>query len=69
MILDVLEGFPSKPLVEIQRASHPLPSSIQDVSVNHSRSDIIVTQKFLDCPDVITVLQEMRGKGMPERVT
>ena len=45
-ILDVLGGFPSKPLAEIQRASYSLPSSIQNVSVNHSRSDIFMTQKF-----------------------
>ena len=46
MTLEVLDGFPSKPLAEIQRASYSLPSSIQNVSVNHSRSDIIMTQKF-----------------------
>jgi hypothetical protein len=36
--------------------------------VNHRRPDILVPQEFLDGPNVIPVLEEMRGKGVAERV-
>ena len=49
MIPDVLDGFPSKPLVEIQRTSDALAAALQDVGTNHGRSDIVVPQEFLNC--------------------
>ena len=50
---------------------------LKNMSVDHRRSDIFVTEEFLDgaytCPEpqvlgVITVLEQMRGKTMAECV-
>ncbi len=38
------------------------------MSVDHCRADVPVSQKFLDCPDIVPVFQEMRGKGMAQGV-
>jgi hypothetical protein len=65
---DFLDGFPSKLLVEIQRTSDALTTTLQNVGINHGRSHIVVSQEFQDSSDVITALLELRNKGMPKRL-
>ena len=52
----------------VKRADHVFRAAVQDVRVNHCRADVAVAQKFLDCADVIAVLQHVRRKGMPKGV-
>jgi len=39
------------------------------MGINHSRADVFEAQQFLNGPNIVTVLEQMRGKGMVERVT
>ena len=50
----------------IQRAAHGQAAAIEDVSVDHGRLDVFVTQQFLDGADVVVIFQQMRGKGVAE---
>ena len=38
------------------------------MSVDHSRSDILVPQEFLHCPNIVPILQQVRGKTVSERM-
>ena len=38
------------------------------MGVNHRSLDVLVTEKFLNCPDVVARFQELRGEGMTECV-
>ncbi len=38
------------------------------MGVDHGRADVLVTQEFLDCSDVVSILQEMRRKGVAQGV-
>src|SRR5205814_4739021 len=37
--------------------------------VDHRRADVAMAEQLLDGPDVVTVVEQVRGEGMPERVT
>jgi hypothetical protein len=39
------------------------------MSVNHGGSDIVMAEQFLNRPDVAARVNQMRSKGMTERVT
>ena len=41
---------------------------VQHVRVHHGGADVLVTEQFLDCPDVLTGLKKVRGERMPECV-
>jgi hypothetical protein len=43
-------------------APYTFSAPIQDVRVDHGRSHVDVAQPLLNCPDVVAVFQEMRGK-------
>ena len=49
-----------------QRGSGQPRGSVQDVRVDHRGADIVVTEKFLHGPDVVVVLEQVRGKGMTQ---
>jgi hypothetical protein len=36
------------------------------MGVNHRSLDVLVTEKFLNGPDVVAAFQELRGEGMTE---
>jgi len=52
----------------IRRATDPSIPSIEDMGVHHRRADILMSQKLLNCPDVVAVLEQMGGEGVPECV-
>ena len=52
----------------VQRAGHSLSALLKDVGIDHRRSQIAVSEKLLDCPDVSAALQKMCREGMPKRV-
>jgi hypothetical protein len=41
----------------------------EDVRVDLRRPDILVPEEFLDGPDICSVRQQVRGEGVPKRVT
>ena len=58
---------PSRPQ-PVHRAPDSQPATVQDMGVDHGGADIPVPQEFLDGPDVISVLQQVGGKAVPEAV-
>ena len=52
----------------IRRAAHSAPPTVEDVGVDHRGPQVPVAQELLDGADVVTVLQEMGGEGVPEGV-
>ena len=52
----------------IERTPHPAPATLQHVCVDHGRSDVLVPQEFLYCPNVVTILSQVWSKAMPERM-
>ena len=52
----------------IRRALHSQRPAIQHVGVHHGRADILVTEQLLNGAYVVAVLQEMRGKTVPQRI-
>jgi hypothetical protein len=55
-------------LQPIDRALHAYPSAIQDVRVDHRGTDVCVPEQLLDCPDVVSSLEQMRCEGMTQDV-
>ena len=45
------------------------PPAIQHMCIDHRRLHIFVAQQFLDRPDIIALLQQMRRKAVPQGVT
>jgi hypothetical protein len=41
---------------------------VEDVSVDHGGADVVVAQELLDRSDVMAILQQMGGEGVPECV-
>ena len=38
------------------------------MGVDHSSLDILMAEQFLDGADIVAVLEQVRGEGMPEGV-
>ena len=57
-------GFSSHRSQAIERALHATATTINDVGVNHRGRDILVSQQFLDCADIVAILNEMRREAM-----
>ena len=51
----------------IQRTPHPQPWFAQNVRINLRRRHILVPEQLLQRADVISILQQMRRKRMPQR--
>lgn len=41
-------------ILKISRTHNPLPASVDDVGVNHGRPHVLVAQKLLNGPDIVT---------------
>jgi hypothetical protein len=59
------QDFNSK---QIHRASNTLAAAIQDVSVDHRRAHVFVTEKFLNSSYIVPVFQQVRGEAVTERM-
>jgi len=46
----------------------PLAALVEHVGVDQCRLDILMSEEFLDRPDVVAILKQMRGEGMAERL-
>jgi hypothetical protein len=53
----------------IQRTLHPDSRPVQHVRVNHRGAHVLVTKKFLNRANVVAMLEQVRRKRMPQRVT
>ncbi len=53
----------------IERTPYPAPATLQHMRVDHGRSDVLVPQEFLHRPNIVTVLQQVRSKAVPERIS
>jgi hypothetical protein len=56
------------PLQTIGRTPNAQGTPIQDVRVNHRRADIRMAEQFLNRSNIVAVLEQMRRKGVAERV-
>jgi hypothetical protein len=45
-------------------ASDAPAASIQDMGVNHRGTNVVVSEKLLNCPDIITVFQQVGREGV-----
>jgi len=54
--------------VLVQRAANGQGASIEDVSINHRRFHILVSEQFLHRADIIAVLQQVGGEAVAESV-
>lgn len=45
-----------------------MPSFVQNMGIDHSRADVLVTEQFLNRADIVARLKQMRGEGVPEGV-
>ena len=59
--------FPSGGLT-IQRTLDSQSPALKHMSIDHCCFDILVSEEFLNCADVVAVLEQMGGKGMAKRV-
>ena len=50
----------------IQRALQAAAAHAQDMSINHRRGHVLMSEQFLDRPDVGSPLEGVRGKAVPE---
>ncbi len=51
---------------EISWAADTLASSIQHVGVDHHRAEVLVPERFLHCPDVVAVLEQMARTSLTD---
>jgi hypothetical protein len=52
----------------VKRTLDPSHTSVQDMGINHCRADVVVSEKFLDRPDIISVLKQVCCKGVAQSV-
>src|SRR6266567_8275370 len=52
----------------IEGASHATAAAVEDVRIDHGRGDVAVAEEFLDGPDVIAGLEEVRGERVAQGV-
>lgn len=45
----------------VSRAVNSSAASIEDMCVDHCRADVLVPEKFLDRPNIVAVLKQMRA--------
>ena len=53
----------------IEWAPNAETGAVTDVGINHRGGNIFVPEEFLNGPDIITILQQMRSKTVPESMT
>ena len=66
-----MRGFlGSAPLILtwIERTPHVSPTALQHVRVDHRSAYVFVPQEFLHRPNIVTILQQVRSKAVPERM-
>jgi len=57
-----------KPSEGVCRTPDPMASFVEDMRVNHGRFDILMPQKILDGPDVVSVFEQVARKTVAKSV-
>jgi len=52
-------------IIGIERTAHTFATPLEDVCIDHGRTDIFVSQELLHRPNIIAIFYQMRGKTMP----
>ena len=63
IVLAVVRAGQGKP---IRRTSDASPPSVEYMGVDHGRTHVRMTKQFLDRPDVVPILEEVRREGVAE---
>ncbi len=53
----------------VERTPNAETGFVQNMRIDHRRGNILVSQEFLDRPDVVAAFEQMGGKAMTESVT
>ena len=69
MIPDNVRTLFGKKTVKIGWAADALAAFVQNVSIDHCRSNVTMAQEFLHGADVVTGFDEVGGEAVPERVS
>jgi len=64
----VLAAFVFWGCLAIQRAAHSFGATIEDVSINLCRFNVLVAEEFLHSADIVAGFQEMGGEAVAEGV-
>lgn len=59
----------SRPLEPIRGTEHPAAPTVQHVGVNHRRTDVFVTEEFLDCANVIAIFKQVSRERVAKSMT
>jgi hypothetical protein len=54
--------------LSIQGTAHPQAIFVENVGVDHHRSNILMPQQFLHGVDILAILERVRSKAMAESV-
>ena len=54
---------------KLQWTSYPHPAPIQDMGIDHCRRNVLVSEEFLNRPDVVAIHKEVSSKAVTERMT
>src|SRR5437870_3654714 len=54
--------------LRVQRTSHPSSAFIQNMRINHRGPHVLMAEKFLHSPNIVSIFQQMRRKAMPKCV-
>ncbi len=52
----------------IRGASDRTRAPVEDMRVDHGRTDVVVAQELLDRPDVMAIVQQVGGEGVTQGV-
>ena len=52
----------------VDRASDSPPATVQNMGVDHRGTDVGVSEKLLNCANIVAIFQQMGGKGMAHGV-
>jgi hypothetical protein len=61
-------GIKTSPVTakSINRVANTSRSTVEDMGIDHLRSDIIVAQEFLDRSCIVTAFEQVSRKGIPK---
>jgi hypothetical protein len=43
----------------------PFTAPVEDMDINHRRVDVLIAKPFLNCPDIVTIFQQVYSECVP----
>ena len=69
LLTATIRGSPGVRLSQpVEWTANAKPAAVQHVQIDHRRTDIGMPEQLLHCSHVMTVLEQVRRKGVPEAV-